>query len=243
METYLFHGKILPERAQISFEAPTRTSNHFVTGNDIQIDVSIKLNQLLVRVRSNDEWNILDLRNLVLDVVTVDMSMIGFLRGFAYDVEITRVVTEVGKVDAVFGIDIPCIAEPRQDIDLVSRFKQLAESTNGEHQIYVNRCLVDLNLAMRHANDTAFYCYRAIEALRKHCAATHNLPTGDRNKSKSWETFRDISNVTKQDIGFVGNYAKEVRHGGPASWDDQTRAQLFIRTWDIIEKYFETLAE
>jgi hypothetical protein len=37
---------------------------------------------------------------------------------------------------------------------------------------------------MKHANDTGFYCYRAIESLRKHCAVLHGLSADEKNNGR-----------------------------------------------------------
>lgn len=41
-----------------------------------------------------------------------------------------------------------------------------------------------------HADDTTFYRYRAIESLRHHCAALHDLTAAD--KAKQWQEFRAV---------------------------------------------------
>src|ERR1700743_3706066 len=108
MEPYLFYGKVLPERAQISLNFSLDFS-HISSGNTGRAEVRIILNQVSVVVHVKEKWDIFDLRNLVKNIVQSNLAMVGYLKGLAYDLEITRVLNPACGVDYVFGIDIPCI--------------------------------------------------------------------------------------------------------------------------------------
>jgi hypothetical protein len=101
--------------------------------------------------------------------------------------------------------------------------------------MYMTRCFTDLTLAMRHSDDTPFYCYRAIEALRHHHAATHRLKDADR--AEQWQAFRDFSGVGENEIRFIATAAKDLRHGGLASCGDADRAEILKSTWAIVDRY------
>lgn len=139
MEPYLFQGLVLPERAQLSLGFPLKFE-HVSTGVSAEAKVSIVLNQVAVWVTSEHDWNIFDLRNVVKNIVHGHLSMIGYLKGLAYDVEITRVLSREREIDYVFGIDIPCIANRNQDINLNEKLLQLRPTTAGEHGVFILRC-------------------------------------------------------------------------------------------------------
>jgi len=117
MEQYLFTGTILPERAQLSLQFALGFE-HLTSGQPAQAKVSVVFNQLAVWVDSESEWNILDLRNVVQNVVQSELALVGYLRGYAYDLELTRVLNQGRGIDYVFGIDTPCLAERGQSVDL-----------------------------------------------------------------------------------------------------------------------------
>ncbi|WP_418647903.1 hypothetical protein ACNQFN_02870 [Thauera butanivorans] len=160
--------------------------------------------------------------------------MIGYLKGYAYDVEITRVLSREREIDYVFGIDIPCITNRNQDVDLNEALLQLRQKTTGEHGVFLLRCFDDLTSAMKHADDTGFYCYRAIESLRHHCAARNNLR--EANKVQQWQAFRDISGVEETSIRLIKAAADPLRHGEPGT-EAIDRAELFTTTWAIVDAY------
>jgi len=68
--------------------------------------------------------------------------MVGYLKGFAYDFEVTRVLNQSRGIDYVFGIDIPCLAERAKSIDLQDALLKLRDKTVGPNGVFLHRCLV-----------------------------------------------------------------------------------------------------
>ncbi|MDV7145930.1 hypothetical protein R3X27_24910 [Tropicimonas sp. TH_r6] len=237
MDPYIFFGTVLPERAMISFQLEFAFS-HPSTGFGGQVTVSVILNQILVQVSSEDPWDIWDLRNVVLSSLRAEVAAVGYIKGYAYHVEIARVLHTSRNIDLVFGIDVPCISASRTMTELMPAMEQLRAPRSGENGIYINRCFTDLNLALRNADDTPFYCYRAIEALRHHCSAVNHLK--EANRSTQWKEFRDRSGVREADIREISEAAKEIRHGGHTSFDGNGRAKILQHTWNIVDCYLSS---
>lgn len=234
MEPYLFYGKILPERAQISLSFSLGFS-HFTSGDTGKAEVSIILNQLSVTVHTEKEWDIFDLRNVVRHIIQTHLAMTGYLKGYAYDLEITRVVSSALGIDQVFGIDVPIIAKPRESINLASELEKLKVKIIGRNGIFLNRCFNDLVSAIQNADDTGFYCYRAVEALRHHCANVHDI--SGKNNNAQWEKLREISGVDESTIRTLENSAQSIRHGGVSGLTDHDRGNLLKITWEIVDAY------
>ena len=90
---------------------------------------------------------------------------------------------------------------------------------------------------MKHADDTGFYCYRAIESLRHHCAAVHGLSGAD--KSTQWKKFREVSLCTEEALRAIKMFADPLRHGEPSGVNAEDRTNLFTSTWDIVDGYLK----
>lgn len=238
MEPYLFHGVVLPERAQLSLQFTVRFS-HIASGVDGLAKVSIILNQVAVHVASEHNWDIFDLRNVVKNIVQNQLAMMGYLMGYAYDFEVTRVLNQSREIDYVFGIDIPCLVERSKVTDLQDALAKLRDKTIGVNGVFLNRCFADLVSSMKHADDTGFYCYRAIESLRHHCAAVHGLIGAD--KSKQWEKFREVSLCTEETIRAIKVSADPLRHGEASGVNAEDRTRLFTSTWDIVDGYLKSV--
>jgi hypothetical protein len=236
MEPYLFYGVVLPERAQLSLQFTVGFS-HLVSGVKGVANVSIILNQVAVRVESEHNWDIFDLRNVVKNIVQNQLAMVGYLMGYAYDFEVTRVLNQSREIDYVFGIDIPCLTERVKVIDLPGALAKLRDKTIGTNGVFLNRCFADLVSSMKNADDTGFYCYRAIESLRHHCAAVHGLSGAE--KAKQWEKFREVSRCTEEILREIKAAADPLRHGEASGATAIDRAKLFTSTWDVVDGYLD----
>ncbi|XLX39468.1 hypothetical protein ACK25U_17150 [Ectopseudomonas mendocina] len=236
MEPYFFSGVVMPERAQLSLQI-TLGFTHVASGISGTAKISIVLNQIAVWIESEHDWDIFDLRNIVKNIIQNHLAMVGYLKGYAYDFEITRVLNQSREIDYVFGIDIPCIASRNDIIDLQDTLLKLREKTIGPNGMLLNRCFSDLVSAMKHADDTGFYCYRAIESLRHHCAAVHSLPAD--NKSTQWAKLREVSGSDEQTIRAIKAAADPLRHGETHTADSENRASLLTSTWNIVDGYLK----
>lgn len=238
METYLFEGKVLPERARLDFQLSIKFK-HFASGTTLKADISVLVNQVAVWIDTESECDIYDLRNIVKNILQNELAVIGYLEGYAYELEITRVLNRNLDVDRVFGIDIPCIADMNRVIDKQERIQNIRQKCIGADGVYLHRCFVDLTMAMRSAENTGFYCYRAIESLREHCASKHQFAT--KSRDKQWKKFRAMAQCEEATIREIKSAADPVRHGGVFVLTGQDRESLFIKTWGIVDKYIESL--
>ena len=92
---------------------------------------------------------------------------------------------------------------------------------------------------MKHADDTGFYCYRAIESLRHHCAAVHGLAAAD--KPIQWGKFREVSGCDEQTLRAIKVAADPLRHGEAVVAVDADRVRLFASTWDVVGRYLNSV--
>ena len=236
MTSYLYEGLILPERAQLSLQFQVHFK-HLTSSVSAIAHVSVVLNQVAVWLYSDVEWDIFDLRNAVKTILQNQVAAIGYLKGYAYEVEIRRVLHPELGIDCVFGIDIPCIAERNESIDLDARIALIWEKTTGVEGVLLNRCFNDLVMAMKSPDDTGFYCYRAIESLRQHCIIKFKL--NPENKSMQWKKLRDTAQCDENTIRSIKESADPVRHGDVMSITSEDRKTLFLKTWDIVDSYIE----
>jgi hypothetical protein len=238
IESYLFYGVVLPERAQLTHKAVIKFS-HLDSKKPGKATISIILNQLVVSVETDQKWDVLDLRNVVKTILQNQLAMLGYLKGYAYDFEITRVLNPNHKIDYVFGIGIPCIEKRGKSVNLDQKLSELYKKTTGLNGVYINRCFNDLIFSMKYADDTGFYCYRAIESLRHHCSSVTNL--SEANDKQQWEKFREVSSVKKSKILYIKDFADPTRHGGTISITSKNRENIFEVTWNIVESYLENI--
>jgi hypothetical protein len=238
MQTYLFEGVVLPERAQLSVQFSVQFT-HITSGVTGKADVSVVLNQVAVWVDSEAEWDIFDLRNTVRNLLQNELAVIGYLEGYAYDLEITRVLNRTLGIDYVFGIDIPCIAERNKAIDKHERLTLIRQKSSGREGVLLHRCFNDLAMAMKSPEDTGFYCYRAIESLRQHCIMKFSFPPD--KKAEQWQKLREVAECDESTIRDIKAAADPVRHGDISSITSQDREALFTKTWNVVDGYIQNV--
>jgi hypothetical protein len=236
MTPYLFQGLVLPERAQVTLECGLRFT-HLVTNVDAEARVSIVLNQIAVWIATETEWDIFDLKNIVKNILQNESALLGYLKGYAFEVELRRVLHPELEIDYVFGIDVPCVANRNENLDLGAKMAELRSKLIGSEGTILARCFNDLVMALKIPDDSAFYCYRAIESLRQHIAMTHKITT----ESGQWEKLRRMTKVDKNTLMGIKAAADPIRHGGIMSITGDDREKILITTWDIVDRYITSM--
>jgi hypothetical protein len=240
MGQYLIQGVVLPERATLTLgEGFIVGFDHPVTGYSDTINVRILSNKVTAWLNTENKWEVYDLRNVAKHIVQSYVNVIGYFKGYAYEVDIVRILNIDLKIDMVFGIDIPCLEKRNMDVKTGEMVNIVHSKIRGAEGLYLQRCFNDLISAMKNADDTGFYCYRAIESLRHHCASIHKLSSD--TKKVQWQKFREISGSTEQALLTLKDAADPLRHGKPSHITSDDRAKLFISTWDVVDGYLSSL--
>jgi hypothetical protein len=226
MRKYFFSGIVHPERLGLtlgSVEQVLAAQNGTKLGD---MKFSVQNGQITAAIEwENDSEDIFTLRNILKTFVEPILSIAGFLKGYAFDIEITKVFeSELGEV-RVFNNDIPVLAERNQNRQL-TEVKNIYPLCSGPEGTYLRRCLGDLNMAMKHADDTPFYCYRALESLKQYFGIVNEI-TGDREQ---WKSMAMALGGKEEDVKPIKDLAFPARHGVPDPITDQQRRDIFLLT-------------
>ncbi len=234
MKRLYFSGVVLPERAPLTI-SEVRSQVVDSEGNmTASIALNIYNNQVTAFV-DTDESDISTVRNLVRSEVEFVTSVGGFLAGYGYEVEITKVFSEDIQITKVFGIDISALVERQQGINFNEAINAIFPLCYGELAIFLRRCLNDLSFAIKRLDDTAFYCFRAIESLRQSFGLEQNLT----DEKQQWAAMTAATGKTKEDIEPLRTHAFPARHGIPRPLSDDERKELFLLTWEVVESYID----
>ncbi|MFG1189989.1 hypothetical protein [Xanthobacter flavus] len=237
---YHFVGVVLPERAQLTCDFALKFS-HLSSGRLGEAKVKIILNKIVASIRVDEEWDIFDLRNVVRNIVLNYTLMIGYIRGYCYNIEITRVFVDDFSVDYVFGIDSGDLSKGREEVNIEEKIDFLKKITSLDSGSYILRCLSDLVSSIERVDDAAFYCYRAIEALSRHCAFMNNIE--QRNAVARWGLFRQLSCTDKDDIYRIKERSDPIRHGDMHRGEDMHPHEIRTMSWSIVDRYFDYLEQ
>jgi hypothetical protein len=233
--TYIFIGRVYPERAAVSFEGNTNFAGVGL-GDDVptsEVTVEISQSQITARmICPSPIKNIFTARNIVQDCAQTMLDALNFFHGCGFQMEITQVIPPSGLMSNLFIPQIPAVAEIVRAAGLMPG--DIINLMNSSQQWHLRRALSDLCSAARSPVDTGFYCFRAIETLKNGLAHAQGA---DPESKKAWKLFREHYGVEENQIRRIQDFAKGPRHGNVQhllELSDSTRAELFTITWQIV---------
>lgn len=232
---YAFFGRVYPERTSV--EISGMNLQHTSQFGTFQMHVVTHGSQILIEAQTEEETDdIYTLKNLVQSGVSSLTDPLSFLVGKHVDVEIVAVITPSGD-KRVFGVEYPYISEKISSEEIQSEWlPKILAVYQTEASPYLQHAFTDFRLAMKHAEDTGFYCFRAVESLRQF------FNSGD--DSNSWKSLRKAINVDRATIEEdIQNYSYKRRHGDVDFITGEERQQVIEATWDIIRRFIEYAGE
>lgn len=241
MPQYILKGLVHPQRAQFSLNTPLKFSKvtSITYNKELDIEVNIILNQITIWIKTTEEWDIYDLRNIGRYLTYMFCSISTFIHGYYYEVEIIQILCKEKGIDFVFGIDTPCVSKRDSIAYLKEKFSDILKIMTNEYGIYLQRCLKDLNSALKDTEDTAFYCYRAIESLKQYCKEKFNIP--ENKEKEQWKKVSEISGCKEDYIEDIKKGASRLRHGSYSSHTSEERKNFLTKTWNVVEEFLKNI--
>lgn len=233
MSTYIFSGKIMPERVNFNVSPPLLIQMQAIdAGISGEAIVSINASQVSIVIETTDKnAGLPTLKNYVEYLVRTIVDAYGYLTGRGYDVEITSVVDPDGK-HTVFGVGIRELEEAKDERPL--SFPALLGVMGMDKSQHLHRALGDLREAIRSPWDTGFFCYRAVECIRQSFVEKED---GD-DKNPSWKRLR---NALRIDRSWLEKYTKESavaqRHGSTPYISGEDRVLAMKHAWKVIDRF------
>lgn len=227
MNSFIFSGKVLPERANVNItplEIKMEAIGSGISGTAI---ISIAVSQVSVVFNTNSDSDLMTLKNTVESLVRNLVDAYGYLSGRGYDIEITSVVDPEGR-HTVFGVGISELEKSQKERPL--SFQQLL--TAMEKSQHLHHALGDLREAIKSPSDTGFFCYRAIESIRQHFKIKENT-----NDKLSWEFLKKSLLIDRSWMDVVKKFGDSARHGEISNISGKNRILVMQHTWKIFDRF------
>ena len=234
MVTWIFFGRVLPERFPLSVSLPTATVKQPELGIVYDSHVGIAEGQLVAEVTVTEgDVDIQTLRNLTERDIRLMTDMTGYQNGMAHDIEIISAFCRETAERCVFGVTVPILSERREGKfqTLIDGPLWLAYASDTGARL----ALSDFREAIKRAADTGFFCYRAVESMMQ------GLRPPNASDSAAWAHFRATLHVDRSALDYIKGHADAARHGRPGGVTDAERAKVFQLADEIIRRYLEYL--
>ena len=233
MSTYIFNGRILPERVAANLQPPQKL-RVLVPGTTTEFDVTLSIvaSQVAVIVDSASTIDIGTMKNQVERVVRLVVDALGYLEGCGYDAEITSVVLPVGE-HIVFGVESPSLLRSKSErpVGMSDLWRVLASDPRSSP---LQRALADLRESIRTPHDTSFFCFRAVESLRQSF-----VDPADKDSNSSWQRLRDALHIDRSWLDPLTQFSKPIRHGAFHFVSSQEREVAMHLAWKVVDRFVE----
>lgn len=233
MDAFVFFGKIVPERADLTIQNARRNLENKagVTIGDIQVD--IKNSQALILLNLNLQLlglsmpvDFYTVKNLAYDQSKMFISLSALFLGGGFDIDIPKGFhIGSGRTETFAPRSLPIVEFINQHnkLDVTQALRATYLSTGR----FIQFAIEDFSDALRIQNRNAmFLFYHSIESLRKYVGSAHAIT----DENKQWAKLREILGVPREDIDFIKTFADPVRHGDGTEWTvlEIERAERFV---------------
>ncbi len=226
METYIFHGKVLPERTHVNLTGlPPINIIQPESNLNFELKISILLSEISAYVTSEEVIpDLISLKNFVTDAISFLVDCIGYENGCSYLTEIDSCSYNKGNDFVVFGVDISELKNSNNWESALNVIKAHSQGSDLQKQ-QLQRSLAELRRGIKITHDTGFHAYRAIEAIK--------LSFDD-----SWEktnTALNLKQTYSDDLR--KNHGNPQRHGSYTFMSSQERVEMLIKAKTVISRF------
>lgn len=231
MNSYLFIGKILPER--IGLNIPKMTFNKLTTlgleeQNIGDLTVETKGGLLVVNLITPESFNLATIKNSIEFYVRVIVDSCGYVSGQALDIDFEYVSGPDGSYS--FSPRINSIFNNQEDRPLTAdEVLQLAVSN-----LHLLRAIANLREAIKHPVDVGLFCFRALENIRQHFAAV------GASRPQSWVALHRALNTSQDYINespSLTSFSEQSRHGETQVISGDDMEMILNKTWIIVDRF------
>jgi hypothetical protein len=230
---YQFKATLYPKRLHLSISDPIpfESSVPLLDGTTAEDSGVLTLNKGDLKLEFSTSQQNVDLATLkirVEEIIGSIVNSLGYLSGLFYFADIESAQDENGNV-VTFGLGAQEIVDTKNDRPIKSLAK-IAGIIQLERSL--PRILSDLRGAVIYANDTGFYCFRAVETIRAHFESRLSL-----SREAAWPEMRRALNLSRSWFDQFSTYALPQRHGARKGMSAGERVNILKQAWFVVDRF------
>lgn len=230
MNKYIFFGQILPKDESIICKDMKVKFQKTYQGKPFTANIAVTIANSEITAICETDFdldNFSTLRNFVKGYLQDIMNHISFNTNYPLYVYLNKAILNNEMILNETNLNTGYFNRVGKELDS----KEIYLILTDRHQ-QISTALNDFRLARENAGNTAFFCFRAIEAVR-------NDFKGKNDKEK-WESMRKNLNLTKEYINkFKEKHVDPQRHGvGILETPGEDRQAQLESAWTTINRYF-----
>ena len=235
MKKYVLTGKLRPEnQIKHSLSVPKAKVTLFMDNeNNFEFELEFEIKESIITANVYTEMDIPSpqiIRQYVNYVISHHTDAYGFLEGRWLEVELTQMVGD----EKTYNFDTLEEGLNKSKSGLpIKNLNEIIPLLDHEKNELLRRALKDFRHAIKYQQDTAVYCYRAIEDLMQFFAKNN---TNDERR-KAWNKLNSSLNIAKSFVDKVADFALDPRHGRPKKISYKERIQILTISRNIIARF------
>lgn len=220
MRMILF-GQVHPLSGGWSIEGPT-----VLTFDDGTWSVTIRGSNVVVAVEGDEPSNVMTFVNEVRSAVGAIVDALGFGLAIPLRLEMTHAVKD-GEERMLIRPGWPDLLheEGREPTAWLPEDFLAPIVVASTQSLPLRHALADVQRAIEFFDDTAFYCYRALESL---CLALAPARPGRRVDAAAWKLLRDTLAIERDRIDAIKEHADVRRHGRHSVLTEDERKEFLL---------------
>jgi hypothetical protein len=233
-DTYLVIGRVIPERKGCKHQALPFDIKYPRFGIDACIISQVEDGQLTARIIGDvGHLSNFTLKGMVMQAEQSWLNANAFIDGETFQVDIVSIIKDAkgradGSAEIHYQDNVHDLIQSRQcqvDVDNVWNLCRWNRP--------LQRALNDLRMALTYVEDGPFYCYRALETIRRDIGGKDHPD----NNEAQWDQMWRILGGDRAEKDFFEKLAIDIRHGEDVSYPGSQWRKATLSTWDIVERY------
>ena len=238
-KSYFFHGKFVPERANIRLSYTGIGAR--LENKQVRFNIFAFGSEFNGKISSSIPFeNIPEVQSTVCLLLRSILDRVSYLNACGYDIDLIGAVSAEGHDHQIFGVNEPIFyGDVNQQWEFARKQIPFADELLELkfHNARLDHALRCFCHAMRDDALTPLFCYIAIEVLVRAVVEIVEQKKIDDVRNGEWITFRKSLNLKEITIKTdIKTLADDFRHGNfiNTSWDD--RKKILSLTWEIIRR-------
>lgn len=249
---YVITGKLQPEQRIQSLDIFTQfelkhiefgmegSAEMKVSNSDIRLVYTTETNHTKKEVP-----NLETLKNFLIEQVRLVINVYGYVDSFYLDVYLISIKCEELDIDWEFGIKGEHNISKKEQIKKTEFDKIISFFKSNDYSNYswFKDVFSDFHNAIKYASQTAQYCFRAIETIRRNYYEDMKITDDDKRRNSGWSMLRTELNYEKKDFSEVEKFGIPNRHGQYPAITYPERERIMNFTRQLIDHFIKKRLE
>lgn len=191
----------------------------------------------------SENANFETLRNYIEEAIRLIVDIYCYIKSYSYDVEIIKVECAELKINYIFDVqgEKNIIKDQKQtDEGFTSLMMFFAMRSDLD---FLRHALTDFRRSIKYPAETAAFCFRAIETIRRFYFEDMEIKDENKRREKGWRELRTTLNFDREFFEDIEKFALPNRHGEYPIITYEKREVIMNKTRQVMDAFIKHVNE